>query len=57
MWSQQLADVWWKPLVTHDIYVFQLVLFTSVKSVPTVEKEVTLLDIQTDFDYNYPSEK
>jgi len=41
----------------HDIYMFQLVLFTSVKSVPTVEKEVILLDVQTDFDYNSPSEK
>jgi hypothetical protein len=37
--------------------MFQLVLFTSVKSVPTVEKEVTLVDIQTDFDYNRPAEK
>lgn len=41
----------------HNRPDLQLVLFTSVKSVPTVEKEVMLLDIQTDFDYNSPSEK
>ncbi|GFG28363.1 hypothetical protein Cfor_01743 [Coptotermes formosanus] len=41
----------------HNKPNLQLVLFTSVKSVPTVEKEVMLVDIQTNFDYNSPSEK
>lgn len=55
--SAVLSTRWQKPEIMHGIYMFQLVLFTSVKSVPTVEKEVMLLDIQTDFDYNSPSEK
>jgi len=37
--------------------MFQLVLFTSVKPVPTVQRDVMLVDVQPDFDYNYPSEK
>jgi hypothetical protein len=40
-----------------DIYMFQLVLFTSVKPVPTLRNEVTLIDVQPDFDYKHPSEK
>jgi hypothetical protein len=47
-----LVGTWWSV-----IFAFQLVLFTSVKPVPTVEKEVLLLYIQPDFDYNYPSGK
>lgn len=37
--------------------MFQLVLFTSVKPVPRVQNDVTLVDVQPDFDYNSPSEK
>jgi hypothetical protein len=37
--------------------MFQLVLFTSVNPVPSLEEEVALVDVQPDFDYNHPSEK
>ncbi|PNF24787.1 Cleft lip and palate transmembrane protein 1-like protein [Cryptotermes secundus] len=37
--------------------MFQLVLFTSVKPVPTLNKEVVLVSVQPDFDYNHPSSK
>ncbi|XP_021939566.1 cleft lip and palate transmembrane protein 1-like protein isoform X2 [Zootermopsis nevadensis] len=40
-----------------DKLILELVLFTSVKPVPRVQNDVTLVDVQPDFDYNSPSEK
>ncbi|XP_069672324.1 lipid scramblase CLPTM1L [Periplaneta americana] len=41
----------------HNKPNLQLVLFTSVKSAPTTQKDVSFVDAREDFDYNVPSEK